>query len=71
MNTYKTRDGEDYTIPGVGRTVDGRIETESIIENPNFELVSGDAPQNIIATAEPDVVSLENAQPEQSNGDNE
>lgn len=47
MNTYKTKDGQDYTIPGVGRTQDGIIETEQIIENPNFELQGGPAPSPV------------------------
>jgi hypothetical protein len=34
MTTYKTLDGQDYTIPGVGRTVDGQITTDQTIESP-------------------------------------
>jgi hypothetical protein len=40
MYTYKTKDGNDITLVGVGTTVNGQIESESKIENPNLQLVS-------------------------------
>jgi hypothetical protein len=39
MPTYKTKDGLDYLLPGIGHTVDGLITTDQIIENPRFEEV--------------------------------
>lgn len=39
MNTYKTKDGRDVVIPGVGRTVNGIITTAQTLESPNLELV--------------------------------
>lgn len=60
MYKYKTKNGEDYFLPGHGQTVGGEITTDSKIENPNFILVeepkqiepapnhiTGVAPQNI------------------------
>lgn len=41
---YKTKDGQDYTVPGIGRTVNGMIVTDRVIENSNFELVEETAP---------------------------
>ncbi len=48
MNKYRTIDGLDYTVTGVGRTENGVIVTDQIIENPNFEL-EGEV-QNVEAT---------------------
>jgi hypothetical protein len=39
---YRTKDGNDYTLPNIGMTVNGIIETNKIIENPLFELVKDD-----------------------------
>lgn len=45
MPTYKTKDGIDRIIPGIGRTINGQITTDAKIENPMFEIVSeGEAP---------------------------
>lgn len=44
MATYKTKDGVDRVLPGIGRTVDGKITTDFKIENPMFELVEDSAP---------------------------
>ena len=68
MHYYRTRDGQDYTIPDIGRTVNGEIRTDRIIENPNFELIQDtpeqipepilstpEAPAPVIATSEPTV----------------
>jgi hypothetical protein len=41
---YRTKDGQDYTLPGIGRTVNGSIVTDQVIENPNFELVEDTPP---------------------------
>lgn len=40
MYKYKTKDGNDTFIPGVGTTVNGHIEAISPIENPNLVLIS-------------------------------
>jgi hypothetical protein len=40
---YKTKNGEDFVIPGIGRTVKGEITTDQKIENANFQLVSDDS----------------------------
>ena len=40
MSTYKTKDGSDRVIPGVGRTTKGQITTDVEIESPLFELVT-------------------------------
>lgn len=37
---YKTKDGVDRVLPGIGITVGGQIETDAVIENPMFELVT-------------------------------
>ena len=36
---YRTKDGNDYTVGDIGRTVNGIIVTDRVIENPNFEIV--------------------------------
>lgn len=41
---YRTKDGQDYMLPGIGRTVNGSIVTNRPIENPNFELVEETPP---------------------------
>lgn len=41
MATYKTKDGRDYILPGIGRTTKGQITTDALIENANFEIVEG------------------------------
>lgn len=41
MYKYQTKGDAELTIPGVGKTVDGMIESEHPIENPNLVLVSG------------------------------
>jgi hypothetical protein len=43
MNTYKTKDGSERIIPGIGRTTNGQITTDEKIENPLFELVETEA----------------------------
>ena len=43
MATYKVKDGIDRTLPGIGRTVNGEITTDAIIENPLFEVVDNSA----------------------------
>ena len=56
MPTYKTKDGIDRILPGIGRTKDGFITTDIKIENPMFEMVSeGEAPAQAAqaATADP------------------
>jgi hypothetical protein len=40
---YKTKDGGDVFIPGVGTTVGGVIETNVLIENPNMVQVDDTA----------------------------
>lgn len=60
MYRYKTKNGENYLVPGHGQTVGGEITTMTKIENPNFVLVeepkqvepapnhvTGVAPQNV------------------------
>lgn len=37
---YKTTDGKDRLLPGIGLTVNGKIETSIKIENPRFVLVT-------------------------------
>ncbi len=63
MNKYRTIDGLDYTITDVGRTENGVIETDAIIENPNFELegevhnvevTAIEAPAEVLALPEPE-----------------
>jgi hypothetical protein len=41
---YRTKDGQDYTVPERGRTLKGIIVTDRMIENSNFELVEEVAP---------------------------
>jgi hypothetical protein len=41
MYKYKTKDGSDVVIPGVGVTEDGIITTDQVLESPNLELVEG------------------------------
>ena len=45
MYKYRTKDGEDTIITGVGQTVNGEIETEKFIESPNLELIEGTPPE--------------------------
>jgi hypothetical protein len=50
MYMYKTKDGSDMTVVGVGQTVNGQIRSARPIENPNLELVideSAQAPANV------------------------
>jgi len=44
MPTYKTKDGRDRIIPGIGRTINGQITTDAVIENPMFEVVADAKP---------------------------
>ena len=37
--TYKSKDGSEYVIPGVGRSSNGVITSETKLENPNLELI--------------------------------
>jgi hypothetical protein len=39
MPTYRVKDGIDRVLPGIGRTVNGKITTNARIEHPLFELV--------------------------------
>lgn len=39
MAKYKSKDGRNYAIPGVGGTVDGIIETDEVIESSIFERI--------------------------------
>ncbi len=45
MTKYKTKDGSDRVVPGIGVTVDGVIETDQKIESPIFEQVEQTATQ--------------------------
>lgn len=50
MPTYKTKDGNDYVLPGIGRTVEGRITTSQVIENVKFiEVTENDAQPAAVA----------------------
>lgn len=33
---YKTKDGSDAFVPGVGATIDGVIETDQVLEGPTL-----------------------------------
>lgn len=53
---YKTKDGQDYILPGIGATHQGVIDTDQIIENSNFVLVSNSESQPApAAPAQPQV----------------
>lgn len=54
MATYKTKDGVDRVLPGIGRTVDGKITTDIEIQNPMFELVD-DVPTGTATPPTPNV----------------
>lgn len=51
MYKYKTKDGQDYFVPGHGQTVGGEITTDHIIENHNYELV--ESPQDPAQSQQP------------------
>lgn len=51
MAIYKTKDGLDYLVPGIGHTVNGQITTDQIIENPRFEEVQEAQPAQAAAPA--------------------
>lgn len=62
MYKYKTIDGLDCFIPGVGATVDGFIEVDHILEAPSLVLVSGPdekQPAAVVGTevAQPNVIT--------------
>lgn len=57
MPTYKTKDGIDRLLPGIGKTVDGQITTNVTIENPMFELVNTEAPTATPAASETSVAA--------------
>lgn len=40
MYKYKSKDGNDFFIPGVGHSVNGIIESQQKLEAPSLELVS-------------------------------
>lgn len=40
MYKYKTKDGSEVVVPGVGQSTDGVILSEVKLENPNLELVT-------------------------------
>jgi hypothetical protein len=64
MYKYKTKNGQDMFLTGVGQTIKGEITTVRPVENPNLELVSSDEqPAAVVGTeqAQPNVVV--NAQP--------
>jgi len=57
MYDYKTKDDQELTIIGVGRTINGHIVSPFPIENPNLELVSApEAPAqaNVQAVVQPE-----------------
>lgn len=54
MKTYETVDGLDYTLPNIGRTVKGKIETDAVIENPNFVLIHDDEAKDQAPAATPE-----------------
>lgn len=81
MYKYKSKNGQDYFIPGYGRTQGGVITCDRRLENPNFELIEGPdkpAPNHVAAVApqntqpaQPVVAPeapVEAVQPTQSNG---
>ena len=53
---YRTKDGQDYTLPGIGRTTNGIIVTDKIIENANFEPIE-ETPQPSAAPQSPQPVA--------------
>lgn len=62
MPKYKTKDGtQDMVIPGVGVTIDGVIETNQVIENPNLELVGEAAAPAAPAVAAPQAAPVAQA----------
>ena len=62
-NQYKTKDGQDYVLPGIGATTGGIIETDQVIENSNFELVNSTENQQAQApVAQPAVQPAPQAQ---------
>lgn len=52
MYKYKTTDGSERVVPGIGQTVNGVIETNQVIESPIFKLVE-DEPKTPEAPAQP------------------
>lgn len=48
MAKYKTKNGSDVMIPGVGVTENGEIETDIEIENPNLEKIQEPTPTPIV-----------------------
>jgi hypothetical protein len=59
---YKTKDGNDYSLPNRGRTVNGIIVTDKPIENPLFELFQ-DEPTSTPQTTTPPVQPTPPANP--------
>lgn len=57
MYKYKTKDGKDCFVTGVGQTKDGILISNRVIENPNFELIEDNEPE------QPSVIGTEVQQP--------
>lgn len=63
MYKYKTKDGQDVTVPGVGRSVNGILMSSFKIENPNLELVTEEQEATPPASTYMNGVAPQSAQP--------
>lgn len=61
MYTYKTKNGQDSFLPGIGRTTNGKIITNKPIESTALELIeqTDDNPTSVTGTevTQPNVVT--------------